>query len=264
MKKSKLIIIISIFIILIVTVSVIVIWKGQKDTRKVAWIEKTINKEQMETDSDCGVVSVKMLLDFYDIDVSYEDIKSKTNSTIEGTNWRNIKGYLKTIDNVEMIEFKENTDKAEEYLDKGYPLFICWDVDSNPEWSHYSILISINNSSVWMLDPEEKKSLSEYSLDYFLPCWKNENYWFCILEVTGKKTAIHELIASERTTVKSYDPGKQETSYSIAKSFNLSDTNEIKLQFTGMPIKGKTQEQKELRNEKVDEIKGTSSKTKEK
>ena len=102
-----------------------------------------------------------------------------------------------------MIEFKENIEKAKEYLEDGYPLFICWDVDSNPEWSHYSILIAINNNSVWMLDPEEKKSLSEYSLDYFLPCWKTENYWFCILEVPDKKKAIPGNTAEKKTTTKS-------------------------------------------------------------
>jgi hypothetical protein len=52
-----------------------------------------------------------------------------------------------------------------------------------------------------MLDPEEKKSLTEYSLNYFLPCWKNQNYWFCVLEETDKKVEIKEQITDEKTDV---------------------------------------------------------------
>ena len=256
MKKRTIIIIISVLIILAVTVTANVIWKGQKDSNgKIDWVKKTINKEQMKTDADCGIASVKMFLDFYNMDVSYEEIKKETNSTIEGTNWKDIKKYLRTLNNVEMTEFKEDIDIAKDYLEKGYPLFICWDVDGNPEWSHYSILISIDKYSVWMLDPEEKKSLSEYSLDYFLPCWENENYWFCILEVTDKKNAMPEQIATEKTTVKSYDPEKQVTSDSSGKFFSLLDTNKLEWQLAGIPIKILTPEQKELKDENVGIIK---------
>ena len=211
MKKRRIIIVISVFVILILTVTAYSIWKGQKDVNgKGKWVEKTINKEQMKTDADCGIVSVKMLLDFYDVDVSYKDLEKELNSTVEGTSWKNIKKYLMTLENIETIEFKENMDKAKEYLEKGYPLFICWDVDTNPEWSHYSILISIDKYSVWMLDPEEKKSLSEYSLEYFLPCWKNEKYWFCILEVRDKKVAEQQQILAD----------------SLSEFISVLDTNE--------------------------------------
>ena len=154
----------------------------------------------MQTDADCGIVSVKMLLNYYGMNVSYGELKRELYSTTEGTSWKNIKKYFKTLENLETIEFKENIDKAEEYLDKGYPLFICWDVDGNPEWSHYSILIAIDKYSVWMLDPAEKKSLSQYSLDYFLPCWANEEYWFCVLDAADKKNEKPEQILSEKKT----------------------------------------------------------------
>jgi ABC-type bacteriocin/lantibiotic exporter with double-glycine peptidase domain len=229
MKKHAFLIVISIFIILIVTISAYTILNGQKNNNtKEEWIEKTINKEQMTTDADCGIVTIKMLLDYYDLNVSYAELKKKTNSTTEGTNWNDIKNYLMTLDNVELIEFKDNIDKAKEYLEKGYPLFICWDVDANPEWSHYSLLISIDKNSVWMLDPEENKSLSEYNLDYFLPCWKNENYWFCILEVTNEKNAIQEQKVNEQTALKSIEPDEQEASNASADFISLTDTNEIK------------------------------------
>jgi|WetSurMetagenome_2_1015567.scaffolds.fasta_scaffold54252_3 ABC-type bacteriocin/lantibiotic exporter with double-glycine peptidase domain len=203
MKKRTIIIIIFIFIILVVTAMEYAIWKGQKDTytnRKGEWIKKTINKELMKTESDCGIASVKMLLDFYDMDVSYEELEKEINTTIEGTEWEDIKKYFKTLDNVEIFEYEENIDKAKEYLEKGYPLFICWDVDEKKDYSHYSILIAIDKNFVWMLDPEERKSLSEYSLDYFLPCWKKEDYWFCILEEKDKKITKPEQITNEETT----------------------------------------------------------------
>jgi ABC-type bacteriocin/lantibiotic exporter with double-glycine peptidase domain len=199
-NKRTIIIGVSILTILVIAVIANTIRNGQNEiTGKGKFIEKTINKELMKTDADCGIVSVKMLLSFYDIDVSYAELKEKLNSTTDGTAWKDIGKYLKTLDDVEMVEFKENIDKAKEYTENGYPLFICWDVDCNPEWSHYSILISIDKNSIWMLDPEEKESLSEYSLDYFLPCWKNEDYWFCILEEKDNKNTKSEQIAGEET-----------------------------------------------------------------
>ena len=227
MKKHAFLIVISIFIILIVTISAYTILNCQKNNNtKEEWIEKTINKEQMTTDADCGIVTIKMLLDYYDLNVSYAELKKKTNSTTEGTNWNDIKNYLMTLDNVELIEFKDNIDKAKEYLEKGYPLFICWDVDANPEWSHYSLLISIDKNSVWMLDPEENKSLSEYNLDYFLPCWKNENYWFCILEDKDKINEKQEQKTDEKTTVKPEDPEIQVKPDSLTDILSTLDTNE--------------------------------------
>ena len=56
---------------------------------------KTINKEAMKTDADCGIVSVKMLLDFYGMDVSYGELEKKINSTVEGTDWKDIKSILR-------------------------------------------------------------------------------------------------------------------------------------------------------------------------
>ncbi len=188
---------------------------------KREWIEKTINKELMKTDADCGIASVKMLLGFYGMDVSYEDLGKKINTTTEGTNWEDIKKYFKTLDNVKILEYEDNLDKAKEYIEKGYPLLINWNVDEEEDNSHYSILIAIDKYSVWMLDPAEKKSLSEYSLDYFLPCWKNENYWFCILEEKDKKIVKQEQIINEKEIVNSKEPKKQITSSSEVENLVL-------------------------------------------
>jgi ABC-type bacteriocin/lantibiotic exporter with double-glycine peptidase domain len=202
MKKRKLIIIISIIVFLAATVTLYPIRKSQTETNVTGvWIKKTINKEFMQTNDDCGIATVKMLLDFYDKDVSYEELKTNINTTIEGTDWEDIKSYIQTLDYVKVIEFEDNLDKAKEYLEKGYPLFICWNVNQREDYSHYSILIAIDKYSVWMLDPEEKKSLTEYSLNYFLPCWKNQNYWFCVLEETDKKFDIKEQITEEKTDI---------------------------------------------------------------
>ena len=228
MKKRPIIIIFSVFIVIVLAATTYEIWYGRKDTeRKDVWVEKTINKEIMKTDADCGIVSVKMLLDFYDINVSYAELEKNLKTTSEGTKWKDIKNYLNTIDKVEIIEFKENINKAKEYLENGYPLFICWDVDQNPEWSHYSILIAIDNKTVWMLDPEEKKSLSEYSLDYFLPCWNKENYWFCILDVPDKKNEMHEQSADGKTSEKNSKLKLPIAKDSLIESLSKLDANKM-------------------------------------
>jgi len=200
MKKRKLIIIISIIVFLAATVTLFAIRKSNTETNIAGvWIKKTINKELMKTNDDCGIATVKMLLDFYDKDVSYDQLKTNINTTTEGTDWEDIKNYIQTFDYMKVLEFEDNLDIAKEYLEKGYPLFICWNVNQKEEDSHYSILIAIDKYSVWMLDPEEKKSLTEYSLNYFLPCWKNQNYWFCVLEETDKKVEIKEQMTDEKT-----------------------------------------------------------------
>jgi predicted double-glycine peptidase len=209
----------------------------KKAAPKGEWIEKTINKESMENDADCGIVSVKMILGFYDMDISYEEIKTEINATTDGTRWKDIKTYLNTLDNVDAREFYGNIGKAKEYTEKGYPLFICWDVDKNPEWSHYSILISINKNSVWMLDPEEKKSLSEYSLDYFLPCWEKENYWFCILEVNDEKNRNKNPDKYGEITVNSEVNEIPVMQDSVDEYLSRADTNEIDWMMEGTPIK---------------------------
>jgi ABC-type bacteriocin/lantibiotic exporter with double-glycine peptidase domain len=202
MKKHKIIISISIVVFLAATVTLYAVLKSRTEINiRDVWIKKTINKELMKTTADCGIVTVKMLLDFYGMDVSYEELTKQINTTIDGTDWEDIKKYIETLDYVKIVEFEENLDKAKEYLEKGYPLFICWNVNQKEDYSHYSILIAIDKYSVWMLDPEEKKSLTEYSLNYFLPCWKNENYWFCVLEETDKKVEPKEQITNDKTDV---------------------------------------------------------------
>lgn len=185
---------------------------NETTVRNEKWIEKTINKELMKTNSDCGIASVKMLLGFYGMDVSYEELGREINTTVDGTNWEDINKYLETLDNVKSLEFEYNLDKAKEYLEKGIPLLINWNVDEEDVNSHYSILIAIDKNTVWMLDPEEKKSLSEYSLDYFLPCWESENYWFCVLEEKDKKITKQERIRDEKTIIKLDGPERQAAS----------------------------------------------------
>jgi ABC-type bacteriocin/lantibiotic exporter with double-glycine peptidase domain len=103
-------------------------------------------------------------------------------------------------------------------------LLINWNVDEDEDYSHYSILISIDKNSVWMLDPAEKKSLSEYSSDYFLPCWKSADYWFCVIEEKDKENRNPEQIADEETNVKSIDEVNWEISDTLEETFSLLDT----------------------------------------
>jgi len=59
MKKRTIIFVIIVFVILAATAASYAIRKAQKDTNtKGDWVEKTINKEAMKTDADCGIVSV--------------------------------------------------------------------------------------------------------------------------------------------------------------------------------------------------------------
>ena len=236
MKKRTIAIIISVFVLLAVTVTYSAIRKGQEKTVQTEnWIEKTIDKELMKTQADCGIASVKMLLDFYGKDVTYEELKQNINTTAEGTDWEDMKKYIQTIDNLEILEFEKNTGKAKEYLEKGYPLLICWNVDEEEEDSHYSILIAIGSNSVWMMDPSEKKSLSEYSLDYFLPCWKNADYWFCVLEEKNKKIN-DERITEIKTNDNSYNLNNQQGPDLISELISIFDVNEFEWHLAGIPL----------------------------
>lgn len=181
-KRTFVVIIISIFIFVVVAFASQKIMKNKVDNiDKKEWVQRTLNKEHMRVDGDCGVASVKMMLGFYGYDISYDFLRKQLNTTIDGTEWENIQSYFQSFNNLKPLEYENNIEKAKDYLNEGYPLLICWNVDEEEDYSHYSVLIAIDKNSVWMLDPIEKKSLSQYSLEYFLPCWQVEDYWFCAL-----------------------------------------------------------------------------------
>ena len=97
MKKRKLIIVISILAFLAATVTLFAMWKGETEINiKDVWIKKSIDKELMKTNDDCGIATVKMLLDFYGQDVPYEELIKQIHTSSEGTDWEDIKNYLNT------------------------------------------------------------------------------------------------------------------------------------------------------------------------
>lgn len=130
---------------------------------------------------DCGPAAVSMLLDLYDINYTEERLIKLLKTTEEGTNWESMEDFLLNLDKFELRQRFNNPDSADVYLKQGFPLLICWDVECNPKYSHYSVLLALDKPKIKMLDPEDTKKVTEYKYDYFLKCWKMEHCWFAVL-----------------------------------------------------------------------------------
>lgn len=149
-------------------------------------------------DYDCGPSSIAMLLELYDLNYSEEKLIGLLKTTKEGTDWGSMEDFLLKLNKFELRQRYDNSEAAATYLNKGFPLLICWDVDCKPEWSHYSVLLSLDKPEVKMLNPEDNKTVTSYKYEYFMKCWKMEKCWFAVLipdEHILNKNKIEEFLS---------------------------------------------------------------------
>lgn len=143
-------------------------------------MSRELNNITQQYNYDCGPSAVSILLSFYDIELSSEELSEALGTTELGTNWEDIKAFLASLD-FNVVEFENNLNNAKKYLEAGYPLLVCWDVDEIAQYSHYSVVIDIMKNFVIVMDPEDSQSVTEYDYNYFWRCWRMEKFWFAVL-----------------------------------------------------------------------------------
>lgn len=136
-----------------------------------------ITNYTMKYDYDCGPTSIAIWLSAYGVNYRPDDLIKILKTTKEnGTSWRRMKNFLKEL-GLFKIEENESILKAKKLLDKPTPLLVCWDVYGDPDNSHYSVLIKMDNKNVSILDPEDWEKFTIHKLEEFKQDWKPYSYW---------------------------------------------------------------------------------------
>ncbi len=157
----------------------------------------TITNHTMKYDYDCGPTSISILLSAYGVQFKPDQLIDIFKTTRKnGTPWRNMKRFLRDLD-LFKIEEQKSFSKAKSLLLKPTPLLICWNVLGNPDYSHYSVIIQMDDAKVTILDPEDWKKFTEHELTEFKKCWKPYQYWSVRL-VSDKKRKMKKSLPGER------------------------------------------------------------------
>ena len=136
-----------------------------------------ITNHTMKYDYDCGPTSLSMLLSAYGVNYKPGQlIKILRSTRKDGTPWRSMKKFLESL-KLFKIEEQSSISKAKLYLEKSNPLLVCWNVYGNPEYSHYSVMIQMDNEKVIILDPDDFKKFTGHDLPEFKKYWQPYRYW---------------------------------------------------------------------------------------
>ena len=158
-----------------------------------------ITNRTMKYDYDCGPASVSILLSAYGVHYKPDHLIKIFKSTRKnGTPWRAMKSFLREL-KLFKIEEHNSFSMAKSFLRKPTPLLICWNVFGNPEYSHYSVIIQMNDDKVTILDPEDWKKFTEHELTDFKNCWRPYHYWSVRL-VSDKRKKIMKPFPGEVKT----------------------------------------------------------------
>lgn len=101
----------------------------------------------------CGPASLKMVLGFYGIKKSENELAKLTDSTIEAgveagrlleaAHSLGLEGYIKDDASIEDIR--------EQVLGKSRPVIVNW---FSKDDGHYSVVVDVDNENIYLLDPE--------------------------------------------------------------------------------------------------------------
>ena len=167
-----------------------------------------ITNHTMKYDYDCGPTSISILLSAYGVHYKSDRLITIFKTTrMNGTPWRNMKSFLRSLE-LFKIEEHNSFSRARSFLQKPAPLLICWNVSGDPDYSHYSVLIQMDDAKVTILDPEDWKKFTEHDLFEFKKCWKPYKYWSVRL-VSKKKNKLMKSLPGERMDEK---PGELDIS----------------------------------------------------
>ena len=110
-----------------------------------------------ETPGLCGPASLKMILDYYGVSVSEEDLAKVCGASKEkGTS---IKGLIKGAKHFGFSVFlkeKSTLGDLKYFIKKKIPVIVDWFAEDD---GHYSIVVDINKKEVVLMDPALRKIL---------------------------------------------------------------------------------------------------------
>lgn len=147
--------------------------------------KKKIKLTTQESNYDCGVAAVRMLLSYYNFNFTKKKLKKLIKTKISGTDVNDIKNFLINDLGLQVEEYECDLKKAKFFLKQNIPLLICYNMLGIPEYSHYAVLVGYERNKLHILNPNTDNNnqvFETYNLNWFKYWWKQENYWFLIIK----------------------------------------------------------------------------------
>ncbi len=126
----------------------------------------------------CGPASLKIVLDYYGINLSEKKLAGLTRTTRKtGTNDQGIANAAESLGFRVQIKNKSGFDDIEKWLKKGVPVIVNWLTRGRPDYSnsevadgHYSVVVGLDDKHIYLQDPEIGK-LRKIEKNDFMKVW---------------------------------------------------------------------------------------------
>ena len=122
-----------------------------------------------QTPGLCGPASLKMVLDYYGVSVSEQELARLAGSSKEkGTS---VSGLIKAAKRLGFDAFvKKNSslDDLRHFTEKKIPVIVDWFFEDD---GHYSVVADIDKNNITLIDPSLKRGIRKFSNEKFLRIW---------------------------------------------------------------------------------------------
>lgn len=126
----------------------------------------------------CGPAVLKMVLEYYGIEKSEEELAKLAGTTQElGTDDKGLKQVLENFGLKTVIQNESSFEDIQEWLDKKVPVIVDWFTrgradydDSQVPDGHYSVAVGLDDTHIHLQDPEIG-GLRKIARDDFLKVW---------------------------------------------------------------------------------------------
>ena len=109
----------------------------------------------------CGPASLKIVLDYYGVDKSEQELAMLTNTTEIGTNAENIVHAAESLGFKTVIKNESSLSDIEEWMEKKVPVIVNWFTRGRVDYSdsevadgHYSVVAGLDAEHIYLQDPE--------------------------------------------------------------------------------------------------------------
>ena len=126
----------------------------------------------------CGPASLKMVLDYYGVEKSEEELVLLCDSSPKlGTSAENIKAAAESLGFKVKIKTESNFEDIQHWLDKKVPPIVDWFTrggdgytDSDIADGHYSVVVGLDETYIYLQDPEIAR-VRKIKKEDFLTVW---------------------------------------------------------------------------------------------
>lgn len=125
----------------------------------------------------CGPASLKIVLDYYGVNKSEQELATLTNTTVLGTNAENIAHAAESLGFKAVIKNESSLSDIEEWLGKKVPVIVSWFTRGRLDYSdsevadgHYSVVAGLDSGHIYLQDPETG-NLRTLKREDFMKVW---------------------------------------------------------------------------------------------